>query len=242
MKGLSVFTQPTQWKNQTHQERIEYLESLADQVTSRDGRTAAPNITYGKTTSSYDHDSHTIAINANFINQDEPYNAIESTFHESCHAQQKHVIDNPALAESPEQLKNLQDNDVAYTQEKDDAFVYRMQTQEQQARQTARTDMEQMFGNQDNVAYEQHRTSRDAHDAEWDADAAEHVDKQPQFQEFSGTTQEKVNQYIAQQANHIRQQAPSTAQAEIEPTTVQTPELQHDEDQAQQNSFGRRRA
>jgi hypothetical protein len=237
MKEWSVFTQPTQWKNQTPQERIEYLESLADQMASRDGRTEAINVTHGNTTSFYNNDTHTIAINANFINQDEPYNAIESLFHESCHAQQKQVIDNPDLAESPEQLKNLQDNDIAYIQEKDDPFVYRMQAQEQQARQSARTDMEQMFGDQGNTIYEQHRQTRDTHDAEWDADAADHVNKQPQFQEFSGTAQDKVNQYIAQQADRIRQQSPSTAQVEIEPTTAQAP--QHDE--AQQNSFARRR-
>ncbi|MFM7678747.1 MAG: hypothetical protein ACKO83_07830, partial [Roseiflexaceae bacterium] len=238
-------TQPTNWKNQTPQERIEYLQTLAIQVADRDVRTNVPNVTHGGTQSSYDHDSRndssTIAINANFINHDEPYNAIESMFHESCHAQQKHVIANPNLAESPEQLKNIQDNDVAYIEEKEDPFVYHLQTLEQQARQSARTDMEQMFGDQDNTAYAQHRASRDAHNAEWDADAADYVNKQPQFQEFSGTAQDKVNQYIAQRADRIRQQSQTTPETAQDTSHDQSSSPQLDEDQEQQNSYGRKR-
>jgi len=236
-----LFTQPTNWKNQTPQERIEYLQTLATQVADRDGRTNAPYVTHSGTQSSYDHDSRTIAINPNFINHDEPYNAIESMFHESCHAQQKHVIDNPDLAESPEQLKNIQDNEVAYIQEKEDPFVYHLQPQEQQARQSARTDMEQMFGDQDNTAYAQHRASRDARNAEWDADAADHVNTQPQFQEFSGTAQDKVNQYIAQQADRIRQQSQTTPETAQDTSHDQSSSSQLDEDQEQQNSYGRKR-
>jgi len=236
-----LFTQPTNWKHQTPLERIEYLHTLAAQVAARDGRTDTVDVTHGGTQSSYDHDFRTIAINANFINHDEPYNAIESLFHESCHAQQRHIIDHPDLATSPEQLQRLQDNDVAYIHETEDPFVYRMQTQEQQARQSARTDMEQMFGDQDNAAYTQHRASRDAHDAQWDADAVAHVNNQPQFQAFIGTAQEKVDQYIAQRADLIRQQSQTATQEEQNPTNDLAPSPQLDEDQEQQNLYGRKR-
>lgn len=236
-----MFTQPTNWKNQTPLERLEYLQTLAVQVAARDGRTDYLYVTHGGAQSSYNHDSHTIAINTNFINQDEPYNAVESLFHESCHAQQRHIINNPDLATSPEQLQRIQDNDVAYIQETEDPFVYRMQTQEQQARQGARTDMEQMFGDQDNPAYTQHRASRDAHDAEWDADAVAHVNNQPQFQEFAGTAQEKVDQYIAQRADRMRQQSQTVTQEEQNPTNDLSTSPQHDEEQVQQHTYGRRR-
>lgn len=231
-----MLSRPWFWESQTEGERIEYLGRLANEVAARDGR-GEVQLTSGRLSGNND-DASLFVINSNYIHQNEPYNAVESVFHQSSVAQQRHISEHPELAESPEQHKQIQDNQIAY--EHNDAMVHHMQPIERQARQDARAEMEQMFGMGDS-AYEQHRASRDARNAEWDADAADHVNTQPQFQEFSGTAQDKVNQYIAQQADRIRQQSQTTPETVQDTAHDQSSSPQQEEEQAQQHSRGRSR-
>jgi hypothetical protein len=240
-----MFTKPPHpWNNLSYNEKHEYLQQLADEISARDGREPIP-INLGATKSDYDSKNQCININNNFVALEEPYAAIESLFHESTHAQQRNILDNhPERIESPEKLQNFRNNDLAYQDQSQNEFIYRMQPLEADARQNARAEMEQLFGNQNNTAYETHRSMRDAYDHERDQDGIDHVNRQPQFEKYSGTAQDKVNQYIAEQARTIQQQTShNTNNTEVsQPTDTHNHQAQeHDETQNQQVTQGRRR-
>jgi|GEM_PF-4432322 len=232
-----MFSKPIFWQSQTANERIEYLNRLANEVSTRDGRSEMHVVNGGINPSGINETSDVLSINANVINQDTPYNAIESVFNRSSVAQQRHIAAHPELAESPEQLKHIQDN-VEYYEDKD-PYIHRLQPVEQQARNTARTDMENMFGMGD-IAYDQHRQARDTYDAQEDQAAVNAINTDYRFQELHGSAQAKVSQYISQQANRKRQQSASQTTTTLDTTTEQI-HSQQQEDQQQDTSYQRRR-
>ncbi|MCE2854042.1 MAG: hypothetical protein ACK5C8_07355 [Roseiflexaceae bacterium] len=232
-----MFSKPTLWQSQTNNERIDYLNRLANEVSARDRRGEMFVVNGGIRPGGINETSDVLSINANFISQDTPYNAIESVFNRSSVAQQRHIAAHPELAESPEQLKNIQDN-VEYYEDRD-PYIHRLQPVEQQARHTARTDMENMFGMGD-LAYDQHRQARDTYDAQQDQEAVDSINNDYKLREFHGSAQDKVSQYISQQADLKRQQAASQTTTALDTTSKQT-HSQQQEEQQQDTSYQRRR-
>jgi hypothetical protein len=116
----------------------------------------------------------TIEINPCLINNDEPYQAVNTLFHESRHAYQGHAIQDPFTKEDPEKVeswkKNL-DNDV-YLQpgtgqapDLEDAY-YRYQPVEADANQAAQERMDSLYQDQlqDEQGYPQYRSNKMAMD------------------------------------------------------------------------------
>jgi hypothetical protein len=247
-----VFSKPpTDWKNLSWDERYTYLQQLSDEISTRDGRTPM-TILHGNgqdnpnLRSDYDRQSQSTSINHNLVGLEEPYAAIEALFHESTHARQYDMLEHsPELDQAPTQLQDFHNNNRAYQPATGNEYLYRMQPLEVDARQTARAEMEHMFGNQNNAAYTAHRAARDAYNYERDQDGIDYVNSQPQFASYTGTAHEKVNQYIAEQARNMPEQpkahdAKNTAPSQPS-NSRDTPSQEHDETQSQRATQGRRR-
>lgn len=110
-----------------------------------------------------------IRINPKLMEEDEPYLAVETQFHESRHAYQTHAINDPQSQEDPSSLKKWRENKEIYFPPGDhklysiDDASYRYQPLEVDANNTARDRMQAMYAGQeqDQHQYQSYREWRD---------------------------------------------------------------------------------
>jgi hypothetical protein len=155
---------PLQWQKMSPAERIEALQQNVGALTARDqpSRHVSVHSFQPESETLGTYDSGTIRINESLINQDTPYAAMETLYHEYRHSYQDYVAnERPDLAESAQQLEDFQKNQIGYIHPNTVVSMYLAQPIEADARAYARQAMESTYGIQNDPAYEAHRQARD---------------------------------------------------------------------------------
>lgn len=106
------------WATSSPNERIAALQELEDYFAMQDGRETpcqvnlSTELDEGVNGVHYfgENGEEQIDINTDLIQQNEPYQSVETLCHESRHAYQHHVVNNPELAENEDQLQDWQMN------------------------------------------------------------------------------------------------------------------------------------
>lgn len=159
---------PLQWQKMSPAERIEALQKNVDTLTARDqpSRHVSVHSFQPESETRGTYDSGTIRINESLINQDTPYAAMETMYHEYRHSYQDYVAnERPDLAESAQQREDFQKNQIGYIHPNTDVTMYLAQPIEADARAYARQAMESTYGIQNDPAYEAHRQAYDQEEA-----------------------------------------------------------------------------
>lgn len=141
------------WANSSFAERIEALNDLENFLAAEDGRQLCEisGASLGPSTRGqhyYDSQSNEhIDLNSDLINDQYPYQAVETLFHEERHSYQHHVVQNPELANDQAQLKDWQmSEENGYIQPDEINFsTYRWQPTELDANELARSRTDEFF-------------------------------------------------------------------------------------------------
>lgn len=141
------------WAQSSTQERIEALQELNSFLASQDNR--SPCLLNTEALGPNSRGAHfynaegveNIVINSDLIESTEPYQAVETLFHEDRHAHQHHIVNNPELAESETQLQDWKMSyDGGYIQPEELNFsTYRTQPTEIDANQAARANTDSFY-------------------------------------------------------------------------------------------------
>lgn len=161
---------PDIWAQQP-ENRLNALQELENNIASQDGRN--PCMVDVKDLDQYTHGMHYsqgdiehIDLNSNIVDTPEPYQAVETLFHESRHSYQHHVVQNPELSENPDMLKDWQmSEDGGYIQPEDSIYYsdYRFQPTEVDARETARARTDELYEGvfQDEASYPEYKSQKE---------------------------------------------------------------------------------
>jgi len=145
------------WAQSSPAERLEALQSLENQLAFEDGRQTPCFVDVSdlgsRTRGVHGFDANGnefILLNSNLVNDPAatPYQAVETLYHEDRHAHQSHIVQNPELADSPEQLADWQmSDDLGYLgpEEAANFSEYRWQPTELDANQEARRKTDELY-------------------------------------------------------------------------------------------------
>jgi len=140
------------WEKANPSEKLESLNELEGFMASQDGRSPChlEMSDIGRMRGQYDEKRESIELNKFLIEDKRPYQAVETLLHEDRHAHQHHVVKNPELAESQEQLNDwtMGEIDNAYIQPDELNYsTYRWQPTETDANQSARENTNALYEN-----------------------------------------------------------------------------------------------
>lgn len=141
------------WSGITLLERESTLQALANYLAREEGRprcSVHAVLMEENTRGSYSHDAAgigNIKINRDLVNRDQPYQAVETLFHENRHAYQFHITQHPELAESEKQLQDWQmSEEGGYIQPEElNLSTYRFQPTEADANRAARDRTDELY-------------------------------------------------------------------------------------------------
>lgn len=167
-----------QWAENPVQIRLNSLQELETSLAAQENRDPSvvrtmfdDGITSGEFKAAHtdengvQHDN-TIFVNAKHLANDNPYQAVETLFHESRHAYQEHLVNNPDQASDPTQLEEWKinnSNEGYLNHEVWDYDVYRWQPIEADANRVARERTDQLYGQQfADPEYENFRQTRES--------------------------------------------------------------------------------
>lgn len=162
---------PDIWAQQP-ENRLNALQELENNIASQEGRNSCTvdvktlNLQTRGEHYSRDGIEH-IDLNSNIVDTPEPYQAVETLFHESRHSYQHHVVQNPELSENPDTLKDWQmSEEGAYIHYPEDTAYfsdYRFQPTEVDARETARTRTDELYEGvfQDEAGYPEYKSQKE---------------------------------------------------------------------------------
>jgi len=141
------------WVNSSTEQRISALNELQTYMANQDGRQPCPvnSAAFGANTRGahgFSEDGNEyIVLNTNLVESAEPYQAVETLFHEDRHSHQHHVVQKPSLAENQQQLNDWKmSNDGGYIQPGELNYsTYRMQPTEIDANNAARINTDTFY-------------------------------------------------------------------------------------------------
>ncbi len=223
---------PLQWQKMSPAERIDSLQQNVYALTARDQPTRHVSVHPFQpgTATRGTYDAGTIKVNDSLINQDTPYAAMETMYHEYRHSYQDYVAnERPDLAESAQQLEDFQKNQIGYIHPNTDISMYLAQPVEVDARAYAREAMESTYGIQHDPAYDAHRQARDQEDAM----------NQSLAELTYGKDHEQQARELVYEIHDLKQSQSQAQSPTLE--TNQNPPASPDEAQTQQQVNGRRR-
>ena len=159
------------WARSSPKDRLTALSELENHLAEREGRQPcqvnSEDLGAG-TRGVYSPQNATITLNENLLDESAstPYQAVETLFHESRHAYQHHVVENPELAKDKAQLEDwtisekggyIQPNKV------EDYPIYRWQPTEMDANQVARERTDELYQEtfQDNRQYPSYKAQKE---------------------------------------------------------------------------------
>lgn len=168
------------------------------------------------------HEGNNIYINSALVENDQPYLATETLFHESRHAYQEHVANNPEQAEDPQQVQDWQMNVDAkgyLHPEQVDWEAYRFQPIEEDANQIARQRTDDLYMGEfgDTEHYPEYRAAREAEMAEEQAQGEDALGSDP-----TGKARDMmIEQYQANELAQTQEQSASlNGSGSVEAQTV----------------------
>lgn len=159
------------WLNSSPTERVQALTQMENHLAAQDGRPASQ--ISSETLSPYTRGVHytdtngvdQIKINSSLVNQDTPYQATETLFHEDRHSHQAFVAQNPEKAENQQQYNDwsMSFKDGYLNPTDYDYAAYRWQPTEADANKTARANTDDLYQNtfHDNQQYPQHKADKE---------------------------------------------------------------------------------
>lgn len=212
------------WAAITPLERETTLQTLADRLAQEEGRTPCnvhAVLMEKNTRGRYSHDAEgvdNIEINRDLVRRDQPYQAVETLFHENRHAYQFYITQYPELAESKKQLQDWQiSKEGGYIQPEELNFsTYRFQPTEADANHFARDHTDELYEDtfQDQEQYPAYKAEKE----QQIADAEE-------LAEFElGENYEEE----ARQAVHAKHQAMMTMNQDVAVEEVDEEQIGHD--------------
>lgn len=168
------------WATLTEQQRLGTLQELENGLAEQEGREScliAPipederivedgeTLLRGRYIPSNDGPG-TIQLDPNLISSDEPYQAVETLFHEGRHAYQAYAVQHPEIHDNPEEVEDWQKtNDGGYIEFKSDLNFdyYRWQPVEADANQIARERTDELYSGtfQDSEKYPAYKSEKE---------------------------------------------------------------------------------
>jgi hypothetical protein len=143
------------WSQSSSQDRLQALEQLENHLSRIDNR--PPSLISSEKLSPYTRGLHftdengadRIQLNSELINQNTPYQAVETCFHEDRHSHQQFIVQHPEKAENQQQLNDwTMSFNKGYIQPTDfDHTAYRWQPTEADANKVARTSTNDLYQN-----------------------------------------------------------------------------------------------
>lgn len=144
------------WAYSSHAERLGALNELENFLAAHDNRTACsiddanlPERTRG--VHYFDeNDAERVTLNSSLVDNDQPYQAVETTLHEDRHAHQHFLVENPELVKDQKQLQDLQISEAGgyiNSQQAENYSQYRWQPAEADANEAARASTNELYEN-----------------------------------------------------------------------------------------------
>ena len=213
------------WSRITLLERESALQSLANHLAREEGHPGCSVhavLMEENTHGSYSHDAAgvgNIEINRDLVKREQPYQAVETLFHEDRHAYQFHITQHPKLAESEKQLQDWQmSEEGGYIQLEELNFsTYRFQPTEADAIRSARDRTDELY--EDTFQDQGHYPAYKAEKEQQIADAEELAEF-----ELGENYEEEARQAV--QAKH---QAMMTMNQDVAVEQVDEERIGHDE-------------
>ena len=154
------------WRNLDPATRLAALQRLETELAKQEDREACRVRYIPESSYTFDQDQqiargnhnytyHLIEINATLVEQDTPYQAVNTLFHEAWHEYQDDAaLNHPGKARNAEEYNQWKTNRGAgYFQPEESAVFYHLQPVERNARQIAQERTHELYGNTNNPAY-----------------------------------------------------------------------------------------
>lgn len=166
------------WATLTFEQRLGTLQELENGLAKQEGREPCPvapipedervvedgeTLLRGRYIPSQDGPG-TIQLDPNLISSEEPYQAVETFFHEDRHAYQAYAVQHPEIHDNPEEVEDWQKtNDGGYINSDLNFDYYRWQPVEADANKIGRERTDELYSGtfQDNGKYPAYKSEKE---------------------------------------------------------------------------------
>jgi len=237
------------WQNMSNAGRWSTVRNLEKQLAAQENRQAAEVLPMPQEMrqldgngqpqhlGAYDGSKNTIYIEPTLVADSQPYQAVETTFHEGRHAYQHHAVANPGFHDNPQQVEDWRvnsepnvyysgdPNEIDPSQQQVDYSLYRWQPVEDDAAKTARERTDELYEGQleNQPGYAEYKANREQEMA-WDRQQAEETFGTPEVEEIGRqATYERYDQIEMEQVGQETAQG-AGARPEMTPNATSPPQ------------------